>query len=75
MADGRVLEVDPILGVEALPGIAPPPIALGTRAIDSISSEQPLSLADARSFQIEVSGAAMFAAPEDDALEQGKHRR
>ncbi|HYZ89244.1 MAG TPA: hypothetical protein VE620_08110 [Myxococcales bacterium] len=75
MADGRVLELDPILGVETLPGIAPPPVALGTRPIESSTSEQPLSLADARSFQIEVNGAALFAASEDSALEHGKHRR
>jgi hypothetical protein len=75
MPDGRVLEVDPILGVEALPGIAPPPIALGTRPIESVPAGQPLAIADVRSFHVEVSGAALFAAQEDAALEHGKHRR
>jgi hypothetical protein len=75
MKDGRVLEVDPILGVEALPGIAPPAIALGTRPIESPASEQSFSLADVRSFQVAVSGGAMLAAQDDPALEHGKHRR
>ena len=75
MKDGRVLEVDPILGVEALPGIAPPAIALGTRPIDSLDSTQPLVLADVRSFHVAMSGAQMLAAPEDPAPAHGKGRR
>jgi hypothetical protein len=74
MKDGRVVEVDPILGVEALPGIAPPAIALGTRPIDSLDSAQPLVLADVRSFQVAMSGAAMIAAADDPALAHGKSR-
>ena len=74
MKDGCVLEVDPILGVEALPGIAPPPVSLGTRPVDSLDPAQPLTLADVRPFQIAMSGAALIAA-DDSALEQGKHRR
>jgi len=75
MKDGRVLEVDPILGVETLPGIAPPPMALGTRPIESLPSPQPIALADLRPFQIAMSGGPMLAAQEDPALDQGKHRR
>jgi hypothetical protein len=74
MKDGCVLELDPILGVEALPGIAPPPVSLGTRLVDSLTATQPLTLADLRPFQIAMSGAALIAA-DDSALEQGKHRR
>jgi hypothetical protein len=74
MKDGCVLEVDPILGVEALPGIAPPPISLGTRPIDSLEPTQPLTLADVRSFHVAMGGAALIAA-DDSAVEHGKHRR
>jgi hypothetical protein len=73
MPDGRVLEVDPILGVEALPGIAPPPAPLGSRAIESFEPADPLLLADARSFEIHLSAPVLT--PDDAALEQGKHRR
>jgi len=75
MKDGRVLEVEPILGIEALPGISPPAIALGTRPVDCVSSSQPLALADVRSFQIAMTGGPMLAAQEDPALDHGKHRR
>jgi hypothetical protein len=73
MKDGRVLEVDPILGVEALPGIAPPPIALGTRPIETLDPSQPLVLADPRPFAVAMSGTPLLA-PEDPALEHGKRR-
>ncbi|HWE24098.1 MAG TPA: hypothetical protein VG496_09175 [Myxococcales bacterium] len=75
MRDGRVLEVDPILGVEALPGIAPPAIALGTRPIDSLDPAQPLALAEVTSFEIAMSGTPMLTAQEDAAPEHGKRRR
>jgi hypothetical protein len=74
MPEGQVLELDPILGVEALPAIAPPRIALGTRPIESANPTDPLALADPRPFEIEMSGGPMLA-PEDLALEQGKRRR
>jgi hypothetical protein len=73
MPDGRVLEVDPILGIEALPGIAPPPVRLGSRPIESLLPAEPLVIADARPFEIHMT--AQVPAPEDPALEHGKHRR
>jgi hypothetical protein len=74
MKDGRSLEVDPILGVEAFPGIAPPAIALGTRPIESADTAQPLTLADVRSFQVTMSSTPMLAAQEEAAAEHGKRR-
>ena len=73
MADGRVLEVDPILGVETLPGIAPPAVALGSRPVESLVAAEPLQLADARPFEIHMSAPVL--APEDPELEHGKRRR
>ena len=73
MPDGRALEVDPILGLEALPAIAPPPVPLGARAIESHAPTEPLLLADPRPFEIRMT--AQVPAPEDPALEHGKHRR
>ena len=73
MPDGRVLEVDPIVGVETLPGIAPPPVPLGSRPIEFLAPAEPLLLADGRPFEIHLSAAVLT--PEDPALEHGKHRR
>jgi len=73
MPDGRVLEVDPILGIEALPGITPPAVPLGSRPIESLAPAEPLVLADARPFEIHMTAPVMT--PEDSALEHGKHRR
>jgi len=73
MQDGRVLEVDPILAVEALPAISSPAGILGVRAVASPGTSDPLRLADARPFHIDLGHGPAMAADEP-ALEQGKRR-
>jgi len=73
MQDGRVLEVDPILAVEALPAIASPAGVLGARPVDSQPRADPLRLVDARPFNIDLGQGPALAADEP-ALEQGKRR-
>ena len=73
MPDGRMLEVDPILGVETFPGIAPPQVALGSRFVESVATAEPLLLADARPFEIQMTAPVLTA--DDPASEHGKHRR
>ncbi len=73
MQDGRVLEVDPILAVEALPAIASPAGVLGARPVDSPLAADPLRLADARPFHIDLGHGAAIA-DDEPALEQGKRR-
>ncbi len=73
MQDGRVLEVDPIPALEALPAIASPAGVLGARPVDSPLDADPLRLADARPFRIDLGHGAALAADEPP-LEQGKRR-
>ena len=73
MQDDRVCEVDPVPSVDALPAIASPAGILGTRPIGSPPSTEPLRLADARPFQIDLGHGPSVAAAEP-ALEHGKRR-
>ena len=69
----RVLDVDIIRAVETLPPIAPA-MELGPRPVAVNDGATPLSLADARAFHVELTGAALVAS-EASAVEQGKTRR
>jgi len=73
MQDGRVLEIDAIAAVEALPAIASPAGALGVRPVDSPLRTEAFRLADARPFNIDLGHGPALAADEP-ALEQGKRR-
>jgi hypothetical protein len=73
MQDGRVLEVDPILALDALPAISSPAGVLGARPVDSPPGADPLRLADARPFNVDLGHGPALAADEP-ALEQGKRR-
>ena len=73
MPDGRVFEVGPISAVEVLPAIGAPEGILGTRPVQSQSTPDPFSLADARSFHVDLEHGPALAADEP-ALEQGKRR-
>jgi len=68
-----MLDVDPIPALDALPAIATPSGALGPRPIESSLPLDPLLLADARSFRIDLGHGPSLAADEP-ALEQGKRR-
>jgi hypothetical protein len=72
MQDGRMLEVDPIPALGTLAPIASPAGALGARPIESSLAPDPLLLADARPFRIDL-GHGPTAANEP-ALEHGKRR-
>ncbi len=72
---GRVLELEAIHAVEPLPPIAPaPPLALGTRSVHCTDRSEPMPLADARAFCIEL-GTSALAAGDEQAVEHGKRRR
>ena len=73
MQDGRTFEVDPISAVENLPVIAAPGGILGARTAESPSAPEALSLADSRSFRIDLGHAPGLPADEA-AVEQGKRR-
>ena len=73
MQDGRVLEVDAIPALGALPAIASPDGVLGSRPVESPVAPDPLLLADARPFRIDLGHGPTLAADEP-ALEQGKRR-
>ena len=73
MQDGRMLDVDPIPAFGALPAITTPAGALGTRPIESSLAPDPLLLADARPFRIDLGHGPSLAADEP-ALEEGKRR-
>jgi hypothetical protein len=73
MQDGRVLEVDSIPAVGALPAIPSPERALGARPVESSLAPDPLLLADARPFRIDLGHGPTLAADEP-ALEHGKRR-
>jgi hypothetical protein len=73
MQDDRVCEIEAIPAVDALPVIAPPAGALGTRPLGSPPAPEPLRLADARPFHIDL-GHAPAVAGAEPALEQGKRR-
>ena len=73
MQDGRMLDVDPIPALGALPAIAAPAGALGPRPVESSLAPAPLLLADARPFRIDLGHGPSLAADEP-ALEQGKRR-
>jgi hypothetical protein len=73
MQDARVLEVDPIAALDALPPIAAPGLTLGPRAVVSYGAPDPLSLADPRPFRVDLEHGPGLAADEP-ALEQGKRR-
>ena len=73
MHDGRMLDVDPIPALGALPAIAAPAGALGARPVESPLPPDPLLLADARPFHIDLGHSPSLAADEP-AHEQGKRR-
>ena len=73
MQDGRVLEVDGIPALGALPAIASPEGVLGSHPVESPVAPAPLLLADARPFRIDLGHGPALAADEP-ALEQGKRR-
>ncbi|MFL5312452.1 MAG: hypothetical protein ACJ79H_18610 [Myxococcales bacterium] len=73
MQDGRVLDVDPIPALAALPAIASPAGALGSRPIESSLALDPLLVADPRSFRVDL-GHGPTPAADERALEQGKPR-
>jgi hypothetical protein len=73
MQDGRMLDVDPIPALGALPAIASPAGALGPRPVESSLAPDPLLLADARPFRIDLGHGPALAADEP-ALAQGKRR-
>jgi len=73
MQDGRVLEVDPVPALGALPAIPSPAGALGARPIESSLAPDPLLLADARPFRIDLGHGPSLTADEP-ALEHGKRR-
>ena len=73
MQDGRVLEIDPIPTLGALPAVASPAGLVGPRPVESPLPVDPLLLADARPFRIDLGHGPALAADEP-ALEQGKRR-
>ena len=73
MQDDRVCEVEAIPAVDALPAIASPAGALGARPLGPQPAPEPLHLADARPFHIDL-GHGPAVAGAEPALEQGKRR-
>ncbi|HYV66985.1 MAG TPA: hypothetical protein VE964_12130 [Myxococcales bacterium] len=66
-------EIEAVSAVGALPAIASPEGTLGTRSINSPVAAQPIDLADARSFRIDLGhGPAVLEG--EPAREQGKRR-
>ena len=73
MQEERVCEIEAVSAVGALPAIASPEGTLGTRPIGPPPVTEPMQLADARSFGIDL-GHAQAIPEAEPALEQGKRR-
>jgi len=73
MLDGRVLEVDPIAAIQTLPAIAAPASVLGARPVEAPPALDPILLADARPFHIDLGHGPALASDEPPA-EHGKRR-
>jgi hypothetical protein len=73
MQNDRVCEIEAIPAVDALPAIASPAGALGARPLGAPPAPEPLRLADARPFHIDL-GHGPTVAGAEPALEHGKRR-